>query len=91
MGDTITCHARRGNHRRQLGQGVHRDETWADRQHGTGHAIRHPDRNRGRADVVLAQPQLATIAHAALHANRLAMQRMPRIVDRDLLSVVGGM
>jgi hypothetical protein len=29
--------------------------------------------------------------HAALHENRLAMQRMPAIVNRDLLSVVGGM
>ena len=58
---------------------------------GTGHAIRHPDRNRGRAYVVVAQPELATGAYGAPNANGLAMQRMPRIVDRDLLSVVGSM
>jgi hypothetical protein len=31
------------------------------------------------------------MSHAALHANRLAVQRMPRIVNGDVLSVVGGM
>ena len=60
-------------------------------QRGTGDAIRHPHGNRGRLLVVLAQPELATLPHAALNENRLAVQRMPRIVDRDLLSVVGGM
>ena len=29
--------------------------------------------------------------HAALHANRLAMQRMPGIVNGYFFSVVGGM
>jgi hypothetical protein len=48
-------------------------------------------RNRGCVLVLLAQPELATMAHAALHEKGLAVQRMPRIVDRDLLSVVGGM
>jgi hypothetical protein len=40
---------------------------------------------------VLAQPDLAAIPHAALHDNRSAMQRMPGIVNRYVLSVVGGM
>jgi hypothetical protein len=35
--------------------------------------------------VGLAQPQLAPIAHAASNQHRLAMQRMPRKVNRDLL------
>jgi hypothetical protein len=41
--------------------------------------------------VLLAQPELATMAHAALHGNGLAVQRMPGIVNRYVLSVVGGM
>jgi hypothetical protein len=41
--------------------------------------------------VLIAQPELATMAHAALHENRLAMQRMPGIVNGYVLSVVGGM
>jgi hypothetical protein len=41
--------------------------------------------------MLLAEPELATMPHAALYHNRLAMQRMPRIVDGDFLSVVGGM
>jgi len=51
--------------------------------------IRHPHRNRGR--VLLAEPEIAAMPHAAPHPNRLAVQRMPAIVNRDLLSVVGGM
>ena len=63
----------------------------ADRQRGTRHTIGHPDRNRGGVLVVPAQPELATMAHGPLHENGLAVQRMPRIVNRDLLSVVGRM
>ena len=68
-----------------------RDEDRTGRQRGTGHAIRHPDRNRGRALIVLAQPDLAAVPHAALHGNGLAVQWMPGIVNRYVLSVVGGM
>ena len=62
-----------------------------NRECGTRHAIRHPDWNRGRALIGLAEPDLATLSHAALHENRLAMQRMPGIVNGYVLSVVGGM
>jgi hypothetical protein len=41
--------------------------------------------------MLVAEPDLATLSDAALHENRLAMQRMPGIVNGDLLSVVGGM
>jgi hypothetical protein len=75
----------------QLGQGFDRDEDRADRQRGTGHAIGHPHGNRGRMLIGLAHPDLAPMADAALHENRLAVQRMPGIVNRDLLSVVGSM
>jgi hypothetical protein len=91
MRHTITRRAGGGNHRCQLGQGVHRDEAGADGQHGARHAIRHPDRNRGRVVVWITEPHLATAAHVAPHAHRLAVQRMPRIVHGDVLSVVGGM
>ncbi|HYN09671.1 MAG TPA: hypothetical protein VES67_19980 [Vicinamibacterales bacterium] len=91
MGDTITRRAGGRNYRRQLGQCVHRDETRADGQHGTRHAIRHPDGNRGRVLVSIAQPQLATRAYRAPNTHGLAVQRMPGIVNGDLLSVVGGM
>jgi hypothetical protein len=91
MGDTITCRADCCNHRRQLGQGVHRNETRADGQHGTRHAICHPDGNRGRALVLIEEPELATRANRASNMQGLAVQRMPGIVDGDLLSVVGGM
>ncbi len=91
MGPTITRRAGRCNHRRQLAEGIHRDETWTDGQHGTRHAIRHPDGNRGRVLVLIAQPELATRADRASHIQGLAVQWMPAIVNRDLLSVVGGM
>ena len=35
--------------------------------------------------VLVAQPELATGAYAAPNENGLAVQRMPKIVDRDLL------
>ena len=57
---------------------------------GTRHAISHPDRNR-RALIVLAQPDLAAMPNAALDENRLAMKRMPGIVNDYFFSVVGRM
>jgi hypothetical protein len=89
--DAIVRRAGGAHQRGQLIEGFDRDEDRTNGQRGAGHAIGHPHGNRGGVLVVLAQPELATMAHAALHENRLAMQRMPRIVDRDLLSVVGRM
>jgi hypothetical protein len=91
IGDAIVRRAGGVDQRCKLAEGFDRDEDRPDGQRGTGHAIRHPDRNRGRVLVVLAQPELATMAHAALNQNRLAVQRMPRIVDGEFLSVVGRM
>ena len=39
----------------------------------------------------LAEPDLAAMSHAALYENRLAVQRMPGIVNGYVLGVVGGM
>jgi len=81
-----------GAHQRgQLIEGFDRDEDRTHGERGTRHAIRHPHRNRSRTLIMFAEPDLATMTHAALHQNRLAMQRMPRIVNGYLLSVVGGM
>ena len=77
--------------RRQLGQRVDRDQDGTDGQGSTGDPIRHPDRNRRRLLIGLAQPHVATMAHAPLHENRLTVERMPGIVNRYVLSVVGGM
>jgi hypothetical protein len=54
IGDAIVRRASGVHQRRQLGQRVNRDQDETDRQAGTGDAIRHPDRNRRRADVVVA-------------------------------------
>ena len=91
MGDAIVRRACGGQQRRQLDEGFDRNENGANRECGTRHAIGHPDRNRGRALMLIAEPDLAALSNAALHENRLAMQRMPGIVNGDLLSVVGGM
>ena len=91
MGDAIVRRARGRHQRGELDEGVDSDDDGTNRQRGTRHAIRHPDRNRGRALILLAEPDLAALSHAALHANRLAVQRMPRIVNGDVLSVMGGM
>jgi hypothetical protein len=91
MGDTITCRASRRNYRRQFSEGLHRDQTRTDGQHGTRQPIRHPDGNCGRVLVLFAQPELSTRAYHALNIQRLAVQWMPTIVNGDLLSVVGGM
>ena len=92
MGDAIVRRRPCGGHqRRELDQGGDRYEDWTNRESGTRHAIGHPDRNRGRALIVLAEPDLTALSHAALHEHRLALQRMPRIVNGDGLSVVGRM
>jgi hypothetical protein len=39
--------------------------------------------------ILLAEPHVTTVAHAPLHENRLAMQRMPRVMNDDVLSAVG--
>jgi hypothetical protein len=91
MADAIVRRRACGGHQqRELDEGVDRHEDRANREGRTRHAIGHPDRNRGRARLV-AEPDLAPLSHAVLHEDRLAMQRMPRIVNGDVLSVVGGM
>jgi len=89
--DAIVHLSRGRNQGRQLDQRVNRDETRTYRECGAGDAIGHPHRNRGRPVCFIAQPEFATGADAALHENRLAMQRMPGIVNGYLLSVVGRM
>jgi hypothetical protein len=91
MGDAIVRRARSGHQRGELSEGFDRDEDGTCGECGTRHTIRHPDRNRGRARLAFAQPDLAPMSHAALHEQRLAVQWMPRVVNRDVLSVVGGM
>ncbi len=91
IGDAIVRRVGGIDQRGEFGEGFNRDEDRADRECGTRHAIRHPHRNRGRGLILLAEQELATMPHAALHQNRLAMQRMPGIMNRYLLSVVGRM
>lgn len=91
MGDAIVRRAGGVDQGCKLGQGFDTDEGRTGGQRSAGHAIGHPHGNRGRVLVVLAQPELATMAHTALHDNRLTVQRMPGIVNRDWLSVVGRM
>jgi hypothetical protein len=91
MGDAIVRRACGIHQRRQFRERFNRHEDWAGRQRGAGRTIRHPHRNRGGALIRLAQPDLTAMSHAALHTNRLAVQRMPRIVNGDVLSVMGGM
>ena len=92
MGEAIVRRRPCGGHqRRELDKSVDRHEDWTNRECSTRHAIGHPDRNRGRALIVLTQPDLTATTHAPLYPDRLAMQRMPGIVDCYFLSVVGGM
>jgi len=91
IGDAIVRRARGGHQRRQLGQRIDRDQDRTDGQGSTGDAISHPNRNRRRALIGLAQPHVATMAHAPPHENRLTVERMPGIANRYGLSVVGGM
>jgi len=91
MGDAIVRRACSGDQGRKLAERFDRDEDRTNRQRGTRDAIRHPDRNGGRARIVIAEPDLAALSHAALHENRLAVPRMPRIVNDYFFSVVGRM
>ena len=91
MGDAIVRRAGGSHQRCELDEGIDRYEDGTRRQRSTRDAIGHPDRNRRRARIGLAEPHLAPLSHAALYDNRLAVERMPRIVNGDLLSVVGGM
>jgi hypothetical protein len=91
IGDAIVRRARGGHQRRQLGQRIDRDQDGTDGQGSTGDAIRHPDRNRRHVLIGLAQPHVATLAHAPPYEHRLTVERMPGIVNRYVLSVVGGM
>jgi hypothetical protein len=89
--DTIVRCASGVHQRRQLGQRVDRDQAGTRGQSGTGDPIRHPDRNRCGRLIGLAQPHVTPMAHAPLHDHCLTVERMPGIVNRYLLSVVGGM
>ena len=91
MGDAIVRRACGGHQRRELDEGFDRYEDGTNGQGGTRHTIGHPDGNRGRPLIVLAEPDVTAMPHAALYGDRLAVQWMPRIVNRDLLSVVGRM
>ena len=61
IGDAIVRRTGSVNQRCQLGQGFDRHENRADGQGGTGHTIRHPHRNRGRALIQLAEQEHATM------------------------------
>lgn len=87
--DAIVRRAGGSDQGREFGERLDGDEDRTGRHRGAGHAIGHPDRNRCRAVILLNQPHLTTMTHAAPHQNRLAMQRMPAVVNRDVLSVVG--
>lgn len=80
-----------GHQRRELEEAFDSDEDRTHREGGTRHAIGHPDRDRGRALIGRAEPHVPAMSHAALYENRLAVQRMPGIVNGYVLSVVGGM
>jgi hypothetical protein len=81
--------ARGGDQRGQLGERLDRDEDGAEGQRGAGHAVRHPHGNGGRLLILLAEPHVTTVAQAPLHENRLAMQRVPAVMNDDVLSAVG--
>jgi hypothetical protein len=91
IGDAIVRRAGGVDQRAQLGQGFdgHKDRT--SRQRGAGRAIRHPHRNRRGLLVLLSEPDITAMPYAPLHDNRLPVQRMPRVMNRYLLSVVGRM
>jgi len=91
LSDAIVRRADAVHQRDQLRQGVDRDEDRTRRQHGAGRTIRHPHRNRSGVLVLIAEPDITALSYAPQHDDRLAMQRMPGIVNGDLLSVVGGM
>jgi hypothetical protein len=91
INDAIVRRSRGVHQRGELGEGFDRNQDGTGGQRGTGHAIRHPHGNRGRVPILLAEPDIAAMPDAAMHPHRLAMERMPPIVNRDLLSVVGRM
>ena len=91
IGDAIVCRAGGVDQCDQLRQGVDRDEDRTRRQEGAGRTIRHPHRNRRGLLVLITEPDITAMPYAPPHDDRLAMQRMPGIVNGDLLSVVGGM
>ena len=89
--DAIVHCARGGDQRGQLGQRVDANEGGTSGQRRARGAVRHPHRNRGGLLVVLTQPDVTALPHAPLHQNRLAVQRMPLVMNGYVLSVVGGM
>jgi hypothetical protein len=91
MGDAIVRRADDGDQRSELGERFDRCEGGTDRECGTRDAICHPSWNRSRRVIGLTQPHVVTMTHAASSEHGLAVQRMPRIVNRDALSVVGRM
>jgi hypothetical protein len=91
IGDAIVRRAGGGDQRGQLGEGFDGHEGTTRRQRGAGCPIRHPHRNRGGLLVLRAEPDITAMTYAPLHDNRLPVQRMPGIVNRYVLSVVGGM
>ena len=91
IGDAIVRRAAGGDQRGQLGQGFDGHEGRTSRQRGAGRAIRHPHRNRGGLLVLLAEPDITAMPYAPLQDNRLPVQRMPRVMNRYVLSVVGRM
>lgn len=91
IGDAIVRRAGDVDQRDQLGQGFDGHEGGTSRQRGAGRTIRHPHRNRGGLLVLLAEPDITAMPYDPLHQNRVAVQRMPRVVNRDVLSVMGRM
>jgi hypothetical protein len=91
MGAAIVRRVRGVDQQSKLGQRFEGDEDRTGGQRRARHAISHPHRDCGCVLVVVRQPELAARACRAPHEKGLAVQRMPRIVDRDLLSVVGRM
>jgi hypothetical protein len=89
ISEAIVRRARGGDQRGQFGEGFDRYEDGAEGQCGAGHSVGHPHRNGSDVLILLAQPHVTTVAHAPLHENRLAMQRMPRVMNDDVLSAVG--
>jgi hypothetical protein len=91
MGAAIVRRARGVDQHSKLGQRVERDKDRTGGQRRADHPIGHPHWDGGDVLVVIRQPELAPRAYRPPHDEGLAVQRMPRIVDRDLLSVVGRM
>ena len=75
----------------QLDQRFDRDLRWSLRHADAAGGVRHPRRDRW--DVAeTALEHLLSITRAAAHdVDRLSEERVPRIVDGDALSLVGGM